>query len=298
MKSELSIINQSREDVTVHSRSPVLSSLISTPWQRVSMVYRHQKVFERPDDCMPMHTIAIFTTSGIAEQTIDGIKQIGSNVPGDIAIIPANICHRSRWQSTANLILIGLEDSLFTETIDDAPNFHPAQLLPQFPTADPLIYELGLSLKSLVERDPTGSRLYAETAAAMLAVHLLQHYTQCCLELKDYADGLPRSTLCRVFDYIQANLDRDLGLTDLAKIAYLSPHYFTRLFKQSTGFTPHQFVIKCRVERAKILLGKGQDSIADIAQQVGFANQAHLNVHFKRLFGITPNAIFQQRTNL
>jgi AraC family transcriptional regulator len=101
-----------------------------------------------------------------------------------------------------------------------------------------------------------------------------------------------------VFDYIQANLDRDLGLTDLAKIAHLSPHYFTRLFKQSTGFTPHQFVIKCRVERAKVLLGKGQDSIADIAQQVGFANQAHLNVHLKRLLGITPNTIFQQRTNL
>ena len=70
-------------------------------------------------------------------------------------------------------------------------------------------------------------------------------------------------------------------LAYLAAIAHLSPHYFTRLLKQPTRLTPHQFVIRCRVERAKTLLLAGKDAIAEIAQQVGFANQARLNVHIK-----------------
>ena len=117
------------------------------------------------------------------------------------------------------------------------------------------------------------------------------------LEFKDYTDGLSRSALRQVIEYVHAHLDQELGLAELAAIAHLSPHYFTRLFKQSTGSTPHQFVIRCRVERAKTLLLSGKSSIAEIAQQVGFANQAHLNVHIKRSLGVTPKMILEQRKN-
>ncbi|MGB6016783.1 MAG: helix-turn-helix transcriptional regulator, partial [Nodosilinea sp.] len=70
--------------------------------------------------------------------------------------------------------------------------------------------------------------------------------------------------------------------------AGMSAHYFSQLFKQSTGFAPHQYVIRCRVERAKTLLAQPHTPIADIAYQVGFAHQSHLNRHFKRLVGVTP----------
>jgi AraC family transcriptional regulator len=297
MKSPPPIINTPSEYANLYPRPPLLSSF-QTQWQRIAMVHLHQDKHELPEVNIPWHGIAIFTTPGISERKIGDITKVDSIVPGDTMVVPANEWHSTRWQSEANIIVIGLENSLFTEAIDDAVQFTHSKLVPKFPSADPLVYQLGLSLKSVLERDPIGSRLYAETAAAMLTVHLLQHYSHRRLEFKDYLDGLPRSTLYRVIDYIQANLDRDLGLADLAKIANLSPHYFTRLFKQSTGFTPHQFVIRCRVKRAKTLLLKGKDSIADIAQQVGFANQAHLNVHLKRLMGITPTMILKQRTNL
>ena len=90
-------------------------------------------------------------------------------------------------------------------------------------------------------------------------------------------------------------LDRDLTLTELAAIAQLSPNYFTRSFKQSTGFTPHQYVIRQRVEKAKQLLVEGQLAIADIALEVGFAHQSHLNRHFKRWVGVTPKAFIRER---
>jgi AraC-like DNA-binding protein len=83
-------------------------------------------------------------------------------------------------------------------------------------------------------------------------------------------------------------IDRDLGLEELAAIAQLSPYHFCRSFKQSTGFTPHQYLIRQRVERAKLLLKDGKMGILEVAIACGFTHQSHLNRHFKRLTGMTP----------
>ncbi|MEL6166985.1 MAG: AraC family transcriptional regulator, partial [Cyanobacteria bacterium J06628_3] len=89
-------------------------------------------------------------------------------------------------------------------------------------------------------------------------------------------------------------LDSDLSLNQLASSVQMSPHYFSRLFKETTGFTPHQYVINCRVKRAKELLKQGKLSIAEIAKEVGFVDQSHLHRYFKRKVGITPKQFSQQ----
>jgi AraC family transcriptional regulator len=85
-------------------------------------------------------------------------------------------------------------------------------------------------------------------------------------------------------------LDRNISLAELARIVQFSPYHFAHLFKQSTNTSPHQYVIRCRIERAKQLMGMGNLSIAAIAQTVGFASQGHFTYHFKRLVGVTPKA--------
>lgn len=96
-----------------------------------------------------------------------------------------------------------------------------------------------------------------------------------------------------VTDYISDRLDRELSLNELAAIAQLSPYHFSRAFKQSTGISPHQYVIQCRVERAKQLLQQGKMSIGEIAIACGFSHQSHLNRHFKRLTGVTPKTLLK-----
>jgi len=75
---------------------------------------------------------------------------------------------------------------------------------------------------------------------------------------------------------------------ELAAIAQLSVFHFCRSFKRSTGFTPHQYVIQQRVERAKQLLKDGKMGISEVAIACGFTHQSHLNRHFKRLTGVPP----------
>jgi AraC family transcriptional regulator len=93
----------------------------------------------------------------------------------------------------------------------------------------------------------------------------------------------------QVVDYIQAHLDQELSLDDLAAISQLSPYHFSRSFKQKLGLSPCQYIIWQRVERAKQLLQTQQMSIAEVAIACGFTHQSHLNRHFKRLVGVTPS---------
>lgn len=91
-----------------------------------------------------------------------------------------------------------------------------------------------------------------------------------------------------VLAYIHNNLDRDLRLEVLAGLANLSPHHFCRAFHLALGVSPHQYVMRARVDKARQLLESGQESIVDIALDLGFSHQSHFTCVFRRLMGITP----------
>lgn len=89
-------------------------------------------------------------------------------------------------------------------------------------------------------------------------------------------------------NYIKNNFERDIALADIARFVFLSPSYFTRAFKEETGVSPINYLLKIRVERAKELLRETQMKISDIALSVGFANQQRFNEIFKKYAGLTP----------
>ncbi|MGL6338207.1 MAG: helix-turn-helix domain-containing protein [Waterburya sp.] len=158
-----------------------------------------------------------------------------------------------------------------------------------------IIYQIGVALKAALFKHSDRSRLYAETLVNTLILHLLEHYTTIRPNLRECVAGkLPQYKLQQVIDYIDAYLDRDLSLQELSNLVQMSPHYFSTLFKQSTGTTPHQYVIRCRIQRAKCLMAQAKLSLAEIATQVGFVDQSHLHRHFKRLMGVTPKIFSQE----
>lgn len=279
----------------VFSRSPLLTNL-AAGWNGVYLVYDYQPPGEIAEVVAKQHGVAIFTdvpTPIQAERTLDSRFRLEQVVQGDIVINPANIGTRAKWDAAAAVIYLGFEPSSFAHAIYEMLDPERVELLPHFATPDPLVYQIGLTLKAVLETSAAGNRLYAETMANALIVHLLQHYSARLPRLREYTDGLPRYKLRRVIDYIQAHLDRDLSLEELATVGQMSSHYFCQQFKQSTGITPHQYVIRCRVERAKDLLLQGL-AIADIARSVGFVDQSHLTRHFKRLTGVTPKTLQQK----
>ena len=282
--------------IQICDRSPILTSL-HAGWNGIFLGHFRTPAYETPEVCSPFwHGLLIFPKIEApiqARRTLDGRIHHEQVVEGDIVITPAQVAHRSCWNAEHDFIVIAIASDVFARAVDESAGPSNIELLPHFATSDGLVLQIGLALKGVLENNPQGSRLYAETMANALAVHLLQHYSARQPILRDYNGGLSRHQLRQVIDYINGHLDRDLGLAELAKIVQMSPHYFTRLFKQSTGLTPHQYVIRHRVERARALLLNGELTIAEVAYTVGFANQSHLNRHLKRLLGVTPRHIRQ-----
>ncbi len=280
----------------IFERSPLLSSA-SANWDGILVAYDHFQPGQTPEICSLQHGIAIFTEiSGAAEteRSIDQKLCREQVLAGDIVIVPANICHRISSNKPGRAIVLGLEPTALNRTIEETLERDGIELIPHFATSDPLAYQMGLALKrALAESLASTSRLYVETMITALMVHLLRYYCDRPSILPTYRGGLSKLKLQRVIDYIHTHLESDLSLKELAAIAQISPHYFAQLFKQSMGVTPHQYVIRCRIERAKQLLRQQELAIADVAKVIGFVDQSHFHRHFKRLVGVTPKAFLQ-----
>ena len=131
--------------------------------------------------------------------------------------------------------------------------------------------------------------MYGESFATSLAVHLLRQFTTLEPQILK-TKGLPRSTQSQILEFIEANLATDISLEALANFTNFSTFHFCRLFKDTMGVTPHQYVIRRRIERAKKLLKHSDLKIVEIALACGFANQSHLSRHFRNLVGTSPKA--------
>jgi AraC-like DNA-binding protein len=99
--------------------------------------------------------------------------------------------------------------------------------------------------------------------------------------------------LLRARDYILASLQHNVSIDDIAKVANMSKYHFIRQFRQQFGITPHQYVLSCRVNLARRIIESGK-SLNQAAFEAGFADDSHLNRHFKRIYGLTPKRFQRQ----
>ncbi|MBD3887605.1 helix-turn-helix transcriptional regulator [Phormidium tenue FACHB-886] len=277
---------------------PSGSLLSSQPgqWKGVHLSYYQHPPHEIPETVSNQHLILIHLEIPTqAEQRLEAQFKTDHFQVGDILIVPAHTPHYARWDTEHRYLILSLEPTAFLSAVQLMGSWDRAELVPHFATADPLVHGIGLALKAELESHGLGGQLYADSLSIMLFTHLLRHYTAQKPILSTQEGGLPTYRLRQVIAYIDAYLDRDLTLAELAAVAQMSPNYFTQLFKQSTGLTPHQYVIQRRVEWAKRLLIAGKLTIANIALQVGFAHQSHLNRHFKRWVGVTPKVFLNNQ---
>ena len=249
--------------------------------------------------CLTGHTLClVLDPIPQVEHMADGRWYNGRQGPGDLMIRPAGMESSGRWGAAAvkrggfRAINVQLAPAHLHRAVPESPGM---ELSFQFAAPDPQIERIVLTLRDELAAGCPSGRLFGEHLASVLAIHLLTHYAVYPAKLKEYTRGLGQSDLSRVLSYIGDNLADDLSLHDIADAAGLSAYHFTRLFKESTGQAPHQYVITQRVERAKTLLRAGRLTVGEVAQAVGFYDHAHFIRHFKRLTGLTPRAYREGR---
>jgi AraC family transcriptional regulator len=110
------------------------------------------------------------------------------------------------------------------------------------------------------------------------------------VDMPSRVPGLSREHLRRAVKFIHDNLEAKLHWEQIAEAVGLAPFNFGRSFKITTGLTPHQYVIRCRIRKAMSLLVDTGRSICDIALDVGCSCQSHLTTLFRKHTGTTPGA--------
>jgi len=159
--------------------------------------------------------------------------------------------------------------------------------------ADPLFAQIGLALAQEVSEEVTPfSSVHTESLINALVAHLLKRHLHWKPEGRP-TNHLSLSTAQIITEYIDSKLDQPIMLAELANLASISPYHFTRVFKQATGLTPHQYILNARIHRAKTLLLKGELPLSEIAMSLGFFDQSHFTNSFKRLVGVTPQRFLQ-----
>ncbi len=259
-------------------------------WNNLGLVYELEPAGEIPEGVFRDHSIIICLGDCQANFNLDGKQHQEKYSAGDIVIFPAG----ELWprisidRQVPILELLLPHDTLINAICETIP--YQITLRSHFKLRDPLIQQIGLALKAELETGNSDSKPYADSMATALAVHLMRYYGSRNPKIKEYKAGLPVHKLSQTLEYIDTHLDGDLTLTKLANLVQISPHYFSSLFKQSIGLTPHQYVTKCRLEQAKILLKRSSLPIVEICYQVGFQNQSHFTRLFRQYFKITPKA--------
>jgi AraC family transcriptional regulator len=230
-------------------------------------------------------------------QRQNGRTHEGLVVPNDMAIMPADTPGYWRTDAASDDMSMLLEDRFIRRVANEASaNLETIEIVPIFSAPDPQIERIGLSLLSEMATGGLGGELFAESLANMLALHLVRQYSSLgrnsTREIRR-GSSLSKRALGQATDYINDNLSQKLTLTEIAGAAHTSPYHLARLFKANIGLSPHQYVIRRRVERAKTLLVGTDLPIVEIAGAVGFANQSHLALHLRRLLGVSPKALRQ-----
>jgi AraC family transcriptional regulator len=206
---------------------------------------------------------------------------------GDAIVCPTNVPHCAQWEEPVNFTLLLLEPEFILQNAYKFKQLERVEILPQFARPDPVIGQIGLALLSQLATQ-SAERMYIDTAATFLAAHLLTHYSAGKSNLQNCPSALSARDLGRVLEYIDGNLCQNLGLTELADLVGLSERYFCEVFKQSTGVSPYQYLIECRISKAAQLLVSTQLEIAEIARRTGFSNPTNFCRTFRQQRSVTP----------
>ena len=176
--------------------------------------------------------------------------------------------------------------------LDEVAYAHRAPRLEQLVwplgTFDPVVYHLGKSFLASLEQPHDASKIFLDHILHALNSHIVCSYSGVTISAPKFRGGLSSLQMRRATELLEAHLDGDIALQQVAEACELSVSHFARAFKQTFRTPPYRWLIERRVDRARDLMTNSRLPLADIAARCGFADQSALNRSFKRIHGVTP----------
>jgi AraC family transcriptional regulator len=202
---------------------------------------------------------------------------------GSLTIVPAGTMFLWHTLGPIEFAHLYMPPAMLSHLAEATGYFRALSLRDAVGISHPLLRSLYDAMLAEVMSGAEADPLYLDSLLDALLRTLLRHYTT-----RPEGPRRPRETLRgvirqRLKDYIAAHLSEPISLADLSAIAGASVYHFARAFRNSMGLSPHQYVVRCRIERAQALLADGDLDLASIAVHCGFRDASHLSKTFRRL---------------
>jgi AraC family transcriptional regulator len=224
-------------------------------------------------------------------------RQIGSNVvegwsdPGTINLTAADV--EGTWEASASsrAAVVVIRSEFLSRAIEEhwGADSSKVEFVNRFLVRDPVIEAVVLNLTGEVSGGSPSGRLYVDSGCEFLAHHLIHRYSSLSRAPSRFIGGLSSRRLRIVLDYIEDTLDQSIKLRELAALAGISARHFERAFRQSTGSSPHAYVMERRLRMGRdLLINQPELPIEHIRLRLGFSSSSHFSSAFRRRTGVTP----------
>ena len=207
---------------------------------------------------------------------------------GGLGICSSQPICRARQVGASMTFPLFIDNSMMKRVCEESKGGRHVELIQRNGVVDHTLQSLLSALVADLKAGCPAGRIFGESLATAIAAYVAINYSVFSTRFSEYHDGLSKQRLSDVIDYIHSNLHSNLGVGEVARVAFISPYYFGKLFKRSTGQTVHQYVLDQRIRRAQALLSTTDLGLSEIASSVGLANQSHFTTVFKAKLGVTP----------
>jgi len=262
-------------------------------WQSVQAQYCQVPAGRTKVPRSEFHRVSLhFGTAVNASCRCDGRVMHRVQSQGDADVIPAGL--EGEWEDDASCTILRMYIArhLVREAADTMGcDGDRIDLAPRFQLRDRRIEYIGWALKEELSADTASAPSFAEGLARALAARIVHNASVSRTEDPAKKQVLSPRQLRGLQDFIEGNIGTSLTLKTLAAVVGMSISHLSTLFRQTTGMSLHQYVIKQRIERAKQLLIYSQISVSEVALEVGFANQSHLSRSMRRVMGVSPGMV-------
>ena len=198
--------------------------------------------------------------------------------------------HNGEWVGvmTTPHLQLGISDAALLACSDGA--YGEVELRPSRKFVNSRLSALVAAVHAEMVAGFPGGRLFLDSVEQAMAVALVKEHAVRHHPVQLYRGGLGSARLRKIKELVDARMEQDLSLGEMAESVGLSTAHFARMFRKSTGKTPHQFVLGLRLERAKAMLRAPDVRVLDVAVACGFKTQQHFAQVFRDVSGVSPTA--------
>jgi AraC family transcriptional regulator len=280
----------------VLDRPPVLMDVALPSGTRLTRPWRHGELHHKLP-VMNSHVVITYYGGSAPEAVWHNNKgRLVSRVrPGTVSIIPSG--YDGRWDISGELEIsqVYLTDERLQSAAAPLTDGKRAELVGRALFDDPVAGRVMAILSQEETSAGPHSRLFLDQALDLLCTQLVRAHSNCgVLPAPAPRRGLADWQIRRVMNYAHEHLDQEISLEDLAALVSLSRFHFCTAFRLAIGSTPHNWLVRLRMERAQQLLAGTDLTIIQVALAVGYETPSAFTASFRKAFGITPSA-FRQR---